>query len=79
MKIDNYIRHLELQRKGLREKYNDIQNSKTQFIKGTDVSYEELQSIRNKHRDTTNRLKFLLNLKKEIINSEIQDKEVKQR
>lgn len=79
MKIDNYIRHLELQRKGLREKYNDIQNSKTQFIKGTDVSYEKLQQIRKTHKEATNKLKFLLNLKKELINSEMQDKENKQR
>lgn len=79
MKIDSYIRHLELQRKGLKEKYNDIQSSKTHFVKGTDVSYEKLQEIRKTHKETTNKLKFLMNLKKELINSEVQDKENKQR
>lgn len=80
MKIDSYIRHLELQRKGLKSKYRKMQSTgDTRIELGLDPLFEEKTETRNKVKETNDKLMFLTNLKKELINNEVQNKKNKQR
>ena len=74
MKIDSYIRHLELQRKGLKTKYNNMENAVDKDLKtGLDPLFKEKTETRNKVKEINNKLDFLNNLRKELINNEMQD------
>ena len=79
MKIDNYIRHLELQRKGLNErKTNLLRDSDKQVMKkGYDPNYIQITETGNKIRETSNKIKFLTELRKELINNEVHNKKTK--
>lgn len=80
MKIDNYIRHLELQRKGLKTKYNDMEKAADKDLRtGIDPLFEEKTETRNKIKETNKKLVFLNNLRKELIKNEMQNQESKQR
>lgn len=72
MKIDNYIRHLELKRKGLSEKRTSLQKAadKIAIKKGYDPYYEDLTRLKNEISNINNKLIFLLKLRKEIIEHE---------
>ena len=75
MKIDDYIRHLELQRKGLKEKYNKLQGAsdKTFFVNRLDPNFGAIKETRVKVREVNDKLTFLRNLRKEIMNYEVQN------
>jgi DNA-dependent RNA polymerase auxiliary subunit epsilon len=74
MKIDKYIRHLELQKKGLKTKYNNMQDLCDKRTKtGLDPLFEERTETRNKIKETNNKLEFLTNLRRELINNEMQN------
>ena len=77
MKIDNYITHLELRRKALIKKINNLQsasithftNSYTNpFKKRLDPNFDEINKIKNEIKEINNKLKFLLNLRKGVTN-----------
>ena len=75
MKIDNYIRHLELQRKGLKTKYNEMQNTGDTRIKvGLDPLFHKRMKTREQVKEINNKLDFLKNLREELIKNEVQDK-----
>lgn len=74
MKIDNYIRHLELQRKGLKTKYNDMEKAADKNLRtGIDPLFDEKTKARNKIKEINNKLEFLTSLRKELINNEMQN------
>lgn len=71
MKIDNYITHLELRRKALRKKcIGLLMVSDKLKLKnnGIDPNYDEITRLRNEIKIINEKLIFLLNLKKGIIN-----------
>lgn len=74
MKIDNYIRHLELQKRGLKTKYNNMQNTGDTRIKvGLDPLFDKRLETREQIKETSDKLEFLRNLRKELINNEMQN------
>jgi hypothetical protein len=83
VKIDDYIRHLELQRKGLRAKYIEFQRetdrnyNKLGLKKGLDPKFEETAIVRNNIKEINNKLEFLNNLRMELINNEMQNQKNK--
>lgn len=80
MKIDKYITKLKMERKELKEKYNDMQFSTDKNLKtGVDPLFKEKVDTRTKFVQTTDKLIFLKKLRKELINNEMQDQENKQR
>lgn len=70
MKIDNYITHLELRRKALRKKYDEIQlqSAKIKQWKKEDPYFDEITKLRSEIKEINKKLKFLLNLKKGVVN-----------
>lgn len=89
MKIDNYIRHLELQRKGLKEKHNNLQGASDitfsekgytcTLKKRLDPNFKEITETRHNIKELNNKLEFLTKLRKELINNEVQNQTNKQR
>ena len=75
MKIDKYINNLRNERQELRDKYKDLQLSTEKNVKtGTDPLFEEKVNTRKELIEKTDKLMFLKNLKKAIINNETQNK-----
>lgn len=83
VRIDNYIRHLELQRKGLKERHTqllritDKKYFKVGLKKRLDVNFDETQEIRQNIRELNKKIKFLTNLREELIKNEMQDQKNK--
>lgn len=74
MKIDNYIRHLELQKQGLKTKYIDMEMAADKNLKtGLDPLFNEKTETRNKVKEINNKLDFLNKLRKEMKNNEMQN------
>ena len=73
MKLDNYITHLELKRKGLKIRCKELlmASDKIKIKRNVqDPNYNEIQKIRSEITDINNKLIFLLSLKKGVVKSE---------
>ena len=79
MKIDNYIRHLELQRNGLKMKLISIskEEEKAYLTKKLDHQIFDFEETRTKIEQIDSKLDFLKNLRKAIINNELQNRKSK--
>ncbi len=81
MKIDSYIRHLELQKSGLKCKLTKIlkKSDKNYLKKGLDPDFHFYNETRQKIKEINNKLDFLKKLREELIKNEMQDKKNKRR
>lgn len=81
MKIDKYIRHLELQKSGLKGKLTKIlkKSDKNYLKKGLDPDFRFHFETRQKIKEINNKLDFLKKLREELIKNEMQDKKSRQR
>ena len=80
MKIDKYIIDLNTERNELKDKYNKMQLSTDRNLKtGIDPLFDKKLKIRMKLIETTEKLIFLKNLRKAMIDNEMQNKENRQR
>lgn len=79
MKIDNYIRHLELQRNGLKMKLISIskEEEKAYLTKKLVPHFFEFQEIRTKIEKIDSKLNFLRNLRNAMISNELQNRKSK--
>jgi len=78
MKINKYINNLEAERKELRDKYKEMQLSTDKNLKtGIDPLFEEKNNTRKKLIETTEKLIFLKNLRKAIIDNELKNRKRK--
>ena len=70
MKINNYITHLELRRKSLRKKYEELQlqSAKAIIRHKADSNFDEITKLRSEIKEINGKLKFLLDLRKGITN-----------
>lgn len=81
MMIDSYIRHLELQKKGLTSKATSyLKDGDKKYLKEKeDPHFYELQETREKIKQVNSKLDFLRNLRKELLNNEMQDQKNRKR
>ena len=79
--MDNYIRHLELQRNGLRGNLTRLlqKSDKNYLKKGTNPNFNKEQETRQRIKNLNNKLEFLTKLREELIKNEIQDKKNRKR
>ena len=75
MKINRYINKLKTERKELSDKYKKMQLSTDKNLKtGIDPLFEEKNNTKKRLIETTEKLMFLMNLRKAIIEYEMQNK-----
>jgi seryl-tRNA synthetase len=82
MKLDKYIRHLELKCKGLRKRHNELQSEQDKIFykrNNNDENFYKTEEVRKKLKETNKKIDFLKGLKRELINNEVQDQKNKQR
>ena len=82
MKLDNYIRHLELQCKGLRKRHNELLSEQDKIFykrNNNDENFYKTEEVRKKLKETNKKIDFLKGLKEELKRNEMQDQANRQR
>lgn len=75
MKIDKYIKHLELQKSGLKTKLTKVlkKSDKNYLKRGLNPNFQFQSETRQKIKEINNKLGFLKKLREELIKNEMQD------